>query len=417
MRNILTLLAGNCLGTVVGAVFFLSASRNFSLSQMGLYGVAISVQWILAGIAGTGLHVATVRLTTAHLSAGNRAAAAGVVALAAMTASAITLSAAAFCLVLSRVVSLFLPGELLAMAALWAGGRLVLECVRAGLLVQQQYTRVCLLMCLSAITGLGSLGVAFLRGPLTLESLLAAHVFGLGAGAIGGLAFLLPLCDSGIQVSTGRLRELCVYAWWPALSEGSRLVQANIGPFVLVSLAGPVEAGLFSLGRYPAYLFDMIGVSLFQYWLPAAAREAGNKRLVPFLGRQLQLAGAVGLCLLLSAVAVRPFLPWLGSNFAAAASLFVLNALDIALFVLIRPIEAAYHGLRKPHLELLARVSRFPLLLGAALVLAYRFGAVGMVWAQILSNLVALGVASWLLWRELDPGARVQVLNTLYRRG
>ncbi|PYV29998.1 MAG: hypothetical protein DMG09_28455 [Acidobacteria bacterium] len=272
-------------------------------------------------------------------------------------------------------------------------------------------------MCLSAITGLGSLGVAFLRGPLTLESLLAAHVFGLGAGAIGGLAFLLPLCDSGIQVSTGRLRELCVYAWWPALSEGSRLVQANIGPFVLVSLAGPVEAGLFSLGRYPAYLFDMIGVSLFQYWLPAAAREAGNKRLVPFLGRQLQLAGAVGLCLLLSAVAVRPFLPWLGSNFAAAASLFVLNALDIALFVLIRPIEAAYHGLRKPHLELLARVSRFPLLLGAALVLAYRFGAVGMVWAQILSNLVALGVASWLLWRELDPAARVQVLNTLYRRG
>jgi len=293
----------------------------------------------------------------------------------------------------------------------------VLECVRAGLLVQQQYTRVSLLMCLSAITGLGSLGVAFLRGPLTLESLLAAHVFGLGAGAIGGLAFLLPLCDSGIQVSTGRLRELCVYAWWPALSEGSRLVQANIGPFVLVSLAGPVEAGLFSLGRYPAYLFDMIGVSLFQYWLPAAAREAGNKRLVPFLGRQLQLAGAVGLCLLLSAVAVRPFLPWLGSNFAAAASLFMLNALDIALFVLIRPIEAAYHGLRKPHLELLARVSRFPLLLGAALVLAYRFGAVGMVWAQILSNLVALGVASWLLWRELDPGARVQVLNTLYRRG
>ena len=56
-------------------------------------------------------------------------------------------------------------------------------------------------------------------------------------------------------------------------------------------------------------------------------------------------------------------------------------------------------------------------LLGAALVLAYRFGAVGMVWAQILSNLVALGVASWLLWRELDPGARVQVLNTFYRRG
>src|SRR5437867_123120 len=74
MRNILTLLAGNCLGTVVGAVFFLSASRNFSLSQMGLYGVAISVQWILAGIAGTGLDVATVRLTTAHLSAGNRVA-------------------------------------------------------------------------------------------------------------------------------------------------------------------------------------------------------------------------------------------------------------------------------------------------------------------------------------------------------
>src|SRR2546430_6151862 len=106
MRNILTLLAGNCLGTVVGAVFFLSASRNFSLSQMGLYGVAISVQWILAGIAGTGLHVATVRLTTAHLSAGNRAAAAGGGAPSAPPALAVSPSAAASWLVLSRVGSL-----------------------------------------------------------------------------------------------------------------------------------------------------------------------------------------------------------------------------------------------------------------------------------------------------------------------
>src|SRR5205809_6016804 len=121
MRNILTLLAGNCLGTVVGAVFFLSASRNFSLSQMGLYGVAISVQWILAGIAGTGLHVATVRLTTAHLSAGNRAAAAGVVALSVMMASAIGLLGAALCLVLSLLTPapLFLTGGLLALTTLW----------------------------------------------------------------------------------------------------------------------------------------------------------------------------------------------------------------------------------------------------------------------------------------------------------
>lgn len=408
MRAILTLLASNTLGTVVAGVFFLVASWKFDLQQMGLYAVAISVQWIFAGLLGSGLSVSTVRLATDQLKAGNRSAAAGIVASATATGAGVSvaLAAAAFGLALVAPAQPFLPGELMALAALWAGGRAVIDCLRAGLLAQQQFTRAAALMAISAGTGLTALAGMFFTGPFTLHRLLAAHVLGLSSAGALGAFLLLPLWRAGLEVPPGGYRALMKYARWPAMSEAVRLLQANLGPLVLVALAGSVQAGLFSLGRYPAYLFEVIAVSLYQYWLPTAVREEGTGQLVRFLGRQMRLAGAVGVGMLVLALLARPAVPLLGENFAAAAHLFVLNTLDFALFVLIRPIESVFHGMYKPWLELAPRVARLVLLIGAAFLLAPRFGALGMVWAQVFSGLVGLLLAFALLWRTLDPGSR-----------
>jgi len=80
----------------------------------------------------------------------------------------------------------------------------------------------------------------------------------------------------------------------------------------------------------------------------------------------------------------------------------------VALFFLY-----VYHGLHKPHLELLWRASRVILLLAAAFMLVPRFGAMGMVWAQVLSSLMGLGLAVWLVWRQFDLAVRQQVLDSL----
>jgi len=416
MQPILTLLVSNLLGAAVGGVFFLSAGWRFDLAEMGLYAVAISTHWIIAGLIGTGLNVATVRLTTDYLTRGDRTTAAGMVALAVMTSASISLLAVGLFLGLALLAEqLFLPGELLILVVLWAGARSVLHCLRAGLLAQQQYIRAGLLTCLSALTGLVSLAAVVLGGPLTLSRLLLAHFLGLGASAVGGIGFLLPLLRSGIRIPKKLLRDLLAYARWPALSGGLRSFQINLGPLVLVALAGSAEAGLYILGRYPAFVFSVVAVSFYEYWLPAAAQEEKHGQLVRFLRRQMLLAGLVGAGMTLTAVAFQPLLHRLGSNFAVAAPLFVLNALDFAVGVLIRPVEAAYHGLHKPHLELLLRVAHLPLLLGLALLLAPNFGAVGMVWAQVFSNLLGLVLAVWLFWRALDRETRHQISNSPLR--
>jgi O-antigen/teichoic acid export membrane protein len=180
------------------------------------------------------------------------------------------------------------------------------------------------------------------------------------------------------------------------------MMLANLGPFILIAVAGSDQAGLFSLGRYPAYLFGVIALSLYQYWLPEVSRTKTNEQITLFLIRQMRLAGLIGIGMLFVAVAFRPLLPLLGANFAAAAPLFLLNALDFALFLLVRPIEIVYHGLYKPQLELLLRVARLPLLIGLAFLLATRYGAVGMVWAHVISGFAMLVMAVWLLKRNLE---------------
>jgi O-antigen/teichoic acid export membrane protein len=409
------LLGSNLLATVVGGLFFLTASHSFDLAGMGLYIVAITTQGIGVALIGTGLNVATVRLMTDFLNKGDRAAAAGTVALAAMTAASLSLLAAVLSLGLMLLSSnkLLLSGELLALVALWVGARSVLDCLLAGLLGQQQFTRASLLVGVSALSGFIGLAVVVLGGPFTLGRLLMAHVLSLGMSAVAAVGFILPLWRSGVNISRKQWWELLSYARWPVLSQGTTSLQANLGPYVLMALAGSESVGVFGLGRYPAVMFNVVALTLYQSWLPRAAQQAAEGQVGHFLGRQMKLAGLVGLGMLLSALASCPLLPWLGSNFAVAAPLFVLSTLDFALVVSIRPIDAVYHGLHKPHLELLLRVSRLILLLAAAFMLVPQFGTMGMVWAQVLSSFMGIGLAVWLIWRQVDLAIRKQVLDSL----
>jgi O-antigen/teichoic acid export membrane protein len=417
MRPIPILFGGNLLGAVAGGVFFLAASWNFDLAEMGRYGVAISAQWIAAGLVGTGLSVATVRIATDLLLAGDRRAAAGIVFTALGAAMLVVLAASGAFLAVATIDELRPTGNMLALVALWAGSRSLLDCIRAGLLAQQQFSRVAVLACLSVVTGLGALLLALLRAPLTVEGILGAHVLGLGSSALFGSALLVPLFRSGASVSREGLRELLRYARWPALSEGTRLLQVNMGPLILVALVGAEQAGLFSLGRYPAYLFEVMAVSLYQYWLPTAARAEGPTRLVGFMKRQMKLAAWLGVGIFVVALAFRPLLPWLGENFAAASHLFLLNVVDFALLLLVRPVEASFHGLHRPDLELRLRFIVLPVLCVGALLLASWNGALGMVWAHVVAGVVAAPVALHLLRGALGRDAtRVPELPGFGRR-
>jgi O-antigen/teichoic acid export membrane protein len=403
MQPVMILLGSNFIGLVVGGFFFLIAAKNFGLDEMGVYGLAISIQAVFTGFIGNGISVATVRLASDYLDANDNPAAAGIAAYSIIIPAGLCIIAAVICYGLSEIglSGEFLQAGMLLMVALWAGGASVLVCIKAGLLAQRNYKMAGLLTVLRAVTGLLSLIIVLISGPLTVRRLLVAHIFGLGSGAILGVGFLLPLWRKGINLSVKLFFELYRYARWPALSEGIRILQANLGPFLLVAVSGPEQVGLFSLARYPAFIFGMVAISFYQYWLPEVTRQKGVEELIRFLRRQMKLAGIVGGGMVIGAIALRPLLPALGSNFAAAAPLFILCTLDFVVFLLIRPIETVYHGVHKPHFELVLRVVRLPLLVGFGFFLASKYGAVGMAWANLFSSLAVVVVAIWMLFRHL----------------
>jgi O-antigen/teichoic acid export membrane protein len=303
------------------------------------------------------------------------------------------------------VLHLALPervGWLAILVAAWAGMRAIIDCVRSGLLASQDYERVALVMAASAATGLAALAIMTATGPFTLERLMVAHVAGLGVGALAAVVVALPLAEAGVRPPRGGLGALLRYARWPALAEGTRLLQLNAGAFLVVSLAGTEEAGLFGIARYPALVFDVVALTLYQYWLSSSVRRSPAEGLRPLLAMQMRMAVAVSGLAVLAAVAAKPFLGVLGESFAVAAPLFVLNAVDYAMLMLVRPAESAYHGLHAPWLEWVQRCAVLPLLLAAGWLLVPRYGAAGMVWAHITAGAASLCVALLLLRGRLD---------------
>jgi O-antigen/teichoic acid export membrane protein len=417
MRPVATLLASNLFGAVVAGVFFLAASWSFDLTEVGRYALALTIQWCVAGLVGRALQVATVRLTVKALAGPDPTAAGGVALLAVMISAGLSLLAAGVSWGLGRFADAWLlPSGLLALVFLWAGARSVLDCLTGSLLARQQYSRAALLVVLTALISLATLVGILLGGPLTLGRLLGAHAFGMGSSAAAGLWFVRPGARGGVRPSRRQLGELLAYARWPALSEGLSLVQTDLGLVVVAVLAGAAQAGVFGVARYPAVVFGVVATSSYQYWLPTAARDVESGTPADFLARQMRLSGMVAVAMLLGALALRPALPWLGANFAAAAPLFVLNAIDFALLVLIKPVNAMYHGLLKPQLELIWRAGHLPVLAVGALLLVPRFGAAGMVWTQLVSTTLGAVLAVWLLWHELDTTTRRQALEALRRR-
>jgi len=406
-RSILVLLSGNVLGAAVGGAFFLTASQSFSLEEMGRYAVAISVQWVAFGLIGTGLSIATLRITRDRLSSADRRGAAGVLVSAAISVCvlALLLGAGAYGLLRAVGERVGISPVLAVLAVAWAGSRALLDAMRSGLLAQQDFRRAALLTSTAAATGLLALTIALVAGELSVVRLLGAHVAGLFGGAVASVPLLAPLFREGSR--RGGVRALLAYARWPALSEGTRLLQTNLGPLLLVGLAGPGEAGRFGMGRYPAYFFDVIAVTLYQYWLAKAVELRDQASLRGYLGRQMRFATWLGLAMVTAAFLIQPFLSLLGENFDRAGMLFVISSLDFAIVLLIRPIESVFHGLHRPRLELLQRMLTLPVLSIAALVLASRWGAVGMAWAHIVATAVSLGVGMLLVRRALhaEPAA------------
>ena len=394
---VINLLAGNLLGAFVGGAFFLYASWNFDLPEMGRYSVAISIQWVAVGLLGNGLS------TAGHLQLGDRRTAANIVFGALVIVLAVGATAVALLLIADDhfAGAGYLSGRLLALVALWTVARAILDITRNGLLAQQKYAGAARLTILSAFTGACALLAILQLGELTLGKLLVAHVVGLGVAAVLGILFLKDLGMPRWADVPATWPGLLRYARWPASSEGTRLLQANMGPLILVPLAGAGAAGLFGVARYPAYLFEVVAVSLYQYWLPEASIREKQNNLGAYLRLQMLLAAAIGLAMVLGAAVCSPFLPLLGENFAAASPLFVLNAVDFSLFLLTRPIDSVFHGLRKPHLELWPRLARIPMLGIAAWLLVPEGGALGMVWAHVITGVITLVLAGWLVWREL----------------
>lgn len=396
-RPILLLLSGNLLGAAVGGTFFLTASWRFSLAEMGRYAVAISVQWVIFGLVGTGLAIATLRLARDRLATEDRAGAAGIVTNAALSAGGLAAVAAAvaFAALGPFASRLAITPEVVALAFLWAGARAVLDILRSGLLAQQDFRRAALLTGGSAATGLGALAIALGTGELTVQRLLSAHAGGLFAGALVGIPLLVPLGRRGVR--RHGMRPLLEYARWPAMSEGTRLLQANLGPPILVSLGGATQAGLFGMGRYPAYVFDVVAVTLYQYWLAKAVQVPDHASMRGYIGQQLKLASTLGITMVAVAFLIQPFLPLLGENFDRAGPLFVLSSVDFALILMVRPVETVFHGLRRPRLELAQRTMSLPILFLAALLFAPRWGAVGMAGAHIAASAMSLAVGALLL--------------------
>jgi O-antigen/teichoic acid export membrane protein len=405
-RPILLLLSGNFIGAAVGGTFFLVASQRFSLEQMGRYAVAISFQWVAFGLIGTGLAISTLRIARDRLALDDRAGAAGVVASATIAASLLTVIAAiaSYAFLVFFGAALGIDPLLGVLAVLWAGARALLDCIRSGLLAQQDFRRTALLTSASAATGLAALVIAVSAEELTVIRLLGAHTTGLFFGALVSIPLLAPLGRGRMRRDS--TRAMLEYARWPSLSEGTRLLQSNLGAPLLVGLAGPVQAGLFGLGRYPAYVFDVVIVSLYQFWLARAVGVPDRTSMRGYVGRQLRWAGGLGLAMIAGAVLTLPIIPILGPDFARARPLFILSAIDFAIVVMIRPIETAFHGLSRPRLELIQRGIGLPILIIAALVLVPRWGAIGMAGAHLVASLTTLAFGALLLRNALAVGPR-----------
>jgi O-antigen/teichoic acid export membrane protein len=243
-------------------------------------------------------------------------------------------------------------------------------------------------------------------GGMELEATTVYWIF-LGAALAVGLPALATLVASAwpLELDRSLMSNVVRFATWLFAANLVSVVLLRLDVILLAAYVDKVEVGFYGAAVRIAMVIGLLIGAMSGFFLPRVGETRSSRAaLRAYLHDARFFVLVLGLGIVLTWLAAPLLVRGLfGSEFADATSLVRIILLGTLCMAISAPLGQLLLGGEVPRGVVFLNLTRLGVILGLILLLAPRFGATGVAWAYVGSELAAVvyvAVAAVVIWRN-----------------
>ncbi len=393
-KHLTLVFTGNIFAAFLGFLTVLIISRELSVSDFGLFNIAISVMLIASQISGLGMEKAIMKFTSFYLGEGKKNEAIQVLKVTLFVRIITTL----IFMVLIYSTAEMLSSKafhysgltpLLKLASIGILAATLLNYLRFSLYASQEYRRAVILQLLVDIGKLS--GVLFLIFFLKLDAFVALAIFAFSPflGVLFGFGQFYRVIISAGKPTKKIFNELFSYGKWLFIGKVCNVILPYVAIFIIAKMLNSESVGIYCLALNLTRIFPILVSSINAVLLPEFSRFQELAQLEAYIKKSLKISLFIGMSVVpFLFISQQIILFFFGSSYFDSVHVFNWLLLSDIVGILNSTNNASLYSINKPNIVTIADLIKVGvMILGCYLLIPY----LGVLAPAILMLFIRVG--------------------------
>lgn len=410
MRHLTLVFTGNVTAAALGFLAILLISRKLTISDFGLFNIAISITLIASCISNLGIDTVMVRFASSYLYEKKKNEATQVLKVTLLIKIIIGSFLCGILFFSANFLStkvFHLPGltPLIKLAAFGGLSISLLNYLKSSLSVYQLFKKSVILQLFVDFSKLLIVMILIFSFKMNVFTAVAAFVFSPLLGVTLGFKQILRAFTSEKKPIMNLVRQLLSYSKWVFVSSTCKLTFPYIGLFMIAKLLNSEAAGIYGLALHLTYIFPIIIYSLQSVLLPRVSNFRDTTQFQKYIKDSLKISFYAGLSIIpIIFFSRKLILVFFGVQYLDSVSIFKWLLASNMIFTISSIIHMPLHSMNKPHLIAIVDVIRIAAVALGCYFLIPVFGVLAPAVVIFIINVCILVFYSTYILKRINNG-------------
>lgn len=410
MRQLTLVFIGNVTAAALGFLTILLISKKLTISDFGLFNLAISITFIASCMSNLGIDTAMVRFASFYLYEKKNIEATQVLKVALLIKIAIGSFLFGILFVSANFLAtnvFYLPSlaPLIKLAAFGGLSYSLLNYLKSSLYVYQVFKESIILQLFVDFSKLSIVMILIFCFKINVFASVATFVFIPFLGVTLGFKQILRAFTSEKKPIKNLVRQLLSYSKWVFVSSMCKQIFPNIGLFMVAKLLNSKAAGIYGLALHLTYIFPIIIYSLQSVLLPKVANFRDTTQFQKYIKDSLKIAFYAGLLIIpLIFFSRKLIFVFFGVHYLDSVSIFKWLLASNMIFTITSIIHMPLHSMNKAHVTAIVDVIGIVVVALGCYFLIPVIGVLAPAVVVFIINVCILGFYSIYILKRINDG-------------
>lgn len=409
-RDLTLVFMGNLLAAGLAFLAVVIVSRELTVSDFGLFNLAISVIFIAANLASLGMGTGMIKFASSYLGAEKTAKATQVLRATLLVRLIVSFILVAIMFNTAELLSIkvFHYSSLTPLLKLAAGGIVavsLLNYLRSALYTYQWFKRSIFLELVVELGKFSTVMVLALSLRLNTIAAVATFAFIHLLGVLVGLGQLRSKLFSEREPIPHLFSRLFSYTKWLFVSQICLVTLPHVGIFMLAKMLSSEAAGIYGLALKLTAIFPIFIGSLRAVLLPEVSRFREMEQFEHYIKGSLKISLSLGMVSIpFLFLSQKIILFFFGSRYLESVPIFNWLLLSYIAITINSTIRMALYSMNRPQVLAVVDVLRLVVVVLGCYLLIPFLGTLAPAMLALMVNVGALGFLSLYVFKQIRRG-------------